>query len=113
MAEELETLPGPYEIFEMEDGETRVLRIQSYAQGTIRIQTSEVPEGKEVNALRIYVGPSVKPIGVNWWDITSQTLIAQLMPYLEAPRYTTKEFTIKKYGVRPKARFTVEVRPGA
>ena len=108
MAEDLQPLAGPYEIFEMTDGETRTFQVASWKLGTIGIQTAEAPAGKLVKTLRIYVPQIHKPLGVNWWDVTSQTLIAQLLPYLELPGFETKKFTVTKYGVKPKARFTVQ-----
>lgn len=113
MDEDLKTLPGPYEIFELPDGGKSRLRVMDWKLGLIFIQTADVPAGKEVKAMRIYVTSETKPIGVNWYDITSQTLIAQLQPYLEIAGYQQKAFTITKYGVRPKARFMLEVAPWA
>lgn len=109
MAEAITQLPGPYEIFEPAEGEAQTMRITSWEYGLMQIKTSEVPVGKEVKALRIYVSPESKPVGVNWWDITSQLLIAQLMPYLELPGFETHVYTITKYGVKPKARYTLVV----
>jgi hypothetical protein len=108
--ETLEELPGPYEILEMTDREVRSLRIVAWQQGLMRIQTGEVPEGKTIKALRVFVPAQTKPIGVSWYDITSQTLIAQILPFLEQPNFSTKTFIITKYGTAPKARFTVEVK---
>jgi len=89
-AETLEELAGPYEILEMTDHEVRTLRIVAWQVGTMRIQTSEKPEGKVIKALRIFVPATTKPIGVSWYDITSQTLIAQLLPYLEQPGFANR-----------------------
>jgi len=108
--ETLEELPGPYEILELGDREVRSLRIAGWRQGLMRIQTGEVPQGKTIKALRVFVPAETKPVGVSWYDITSQTLIAQILPFLERPNFTTKTFVITKYGTAPKARFTVEVR---
>jgi len=109
MVEPLIELTGPYEIFELTDRERKTLRISDWKVGTIKISTAEVPAGKVVKALRVFVPADVKPIGVNWYDITSQTLIAQLQPYLETPDYKKKTFVITKYGSAPRARFTLEV----
>jgi len=110
MAQEISPLAGPYEIFELTDRETRELRIEHWLIGYVRISTGEVPEGKSVKTLRVFVPRDIKPLGVNWYDITSQTLIAQLQPYLEAPGFEKKTFIITKYGTAPKARFSLEVR---
>jgi hypothetical protein len=108
--ETLEELPGPYEILEMTDREVRSLRIVAWRLGLMRIQTGEVPEGKTIKALRVFVPAETKPIGVSWYDITSQTLIAQIQPFLEHPEYKSRTYVITKYGTAPKARFTVEVK---
>jgi hypothetical protein len=94
----------------MTDREVRTLRIAGWQLGYMNIKTSEEPEGKMIKALRIFVPAQTKPIGVSWYDITSQTLIAQLLPFLEQPNFGNKTFVITKYGVAPKARFTVEVK---
>jgi len=59
----------------------------------------------------VFVPFALKPVGVSYWDITSQLLVAQMLPYLEGPGYKDKVFTITKHGVAPKARFTLEVKP--
>jgi len=107
----IKKLQEPYEIFEMLDGETRELRVKNWEQGTIDIKTSEAPQGKTINALRVFVPIESKAVGVNWYDITSKTLIAQIIGYLNQPDYNKLVFVIKKFGVAPKARFTVAVIP--
>jgi hypothetical protein len=109
MNEELKPLAGPYELFDLADGETREFRAIRYEMGVVRIQTAVVPAGKDVVGLRIFVTAASKPVGVNWWDVTSRTLIAQLLPYLEAPGLEVRQFSVTKLGVAPKARFMVKV----
>jgi len=110
MAEEVKVLQGPYEIFELTDGQVVRLRITDYQQGVVTIYPKDKPTGKVVNALRIHVPRDSKPFFPFYWDITGKTLVAQLLPYLEQAGYKDKIFTITKYGVAPKARFTVEVK---
>jgi hypothetical protein len=107
----IKKLQEPYEIFEMLDGETRELRVKSFELGSIDIKTSEVPQGKTITALRVFVPIEFKSVGVNWFDITSKTLTAQLLGYLQQPDFDKRLFVIKKFGVAPKARFTVQVLP--
>lgn len=64
---------------------------------------------KRIRALRVWVPKEIKLLFPYYWDITSQTLIAQLMPALEAPGWEAKKYKITKYGVAPKARFSLEV----
>jgi len=110
MAEVLAEIPGPYEIFELADTETKTLEIQKWEIGTMKIITPEFPEGKIIKVLRVWVPRAIKPIGTDYYDITSQTLIAQLEPYLKTPDFRRKKFIITKFGVAPRARFKLEVK---
>lgn len=111
MAETLTELAGPFEIFELTDGQTYTMRVTSWQTGSVTIYPAHKPTGKVIKALRVGVPKEIKSDFPPYWDITSQRLIAQMQPYLEQPGYRDKVFTITKYGVAPKARFTLEVRP--
>lgn len=104
------TLPGPYELLDLEDEETLTTKIESFDAGEVKIETKRKPEGKFVNTLRVHVPQHSKDYFPFYWDITSQTLIAQLMPFLEQPGYAQKTYTITKHGVAPRARFTLIVK---
>lgn len=103
-------LPGPFEILELDDGESLITRIHKWDIGEVTIHPSYKPEGKEILALRIHVPPESKEYFPYYWDITSQTLIAQLLPYLRQPGFINKEYTITKHGVAPRARFTLGIK---
>lgn len=105
----METLPGPYEIFELSDGQTHTTRIESWKVGEVEIHPANKPEGKIIIAMRIHVPQSYKDYFPFYWDITSSTLIAQLMPFLEAEGYAQKTYTITKHGIAPRARFSLTV----
>jgi len=111
MAGQVKELAGPYEIFELVDGETRELRITGWEQGEVTIYPRHKPGGKVINALRVHVPQDTKDFFPFYWDITSKMLVAQMLPYLEQADYSHKVFVITKHGVAPKARFTLEVRP--
>jgi len=111
MAEQENELKGPYEIFELDDGETRQLRITNWEQGAVTIYPVHKPTGKVINALRVHVPQETKPYFPYYWDITSKFLVAQMLGYLEVPGYQDKVFTVTKHGVAPKARFSLEVKP--
>lgn len=111
MAQEVNELPGPYEIFELTDGQTAQIRITGWQQGNVTIHPAHQPAGKLINALRVQVTKETKSTFPPYWDITSQRLQAQIVPYLEQSGYQDKVFTVTKHGVAPKARFTLEVRP--
>lgn len=106
----METLPGPYEILELEDRETLVTRVSKWEVGEVKIHPAYKPEGKMVTALRIHVPQADKEYFPFYWDITSQTLAAQMLPFLEQPHYEVKKYIITKHGVAPRARFTLEVK---
>jgi len=110
MSGEEKQLPGPYEIFELTDREVKQLRITDYETGLVTIYPQDKPTGKVVTALRVHVPKETKDFFPFYWDITGKTLVAQLLPCLEQPGYKDKVFTITKYGIAPKARFTVEVK---
>ncbi len=126
-------LPRPYELLELADGDRLVLKIRGYSLGVIRILpagwdtrvnsdlqrgvvTQEqaaalLRDGKPIQALRLVLEPASKPVGLTYWDVTSTTLIAQLLPFLQVVGYPAKTFTITAFGVAPKKRFSLEVAP--
>lgn len=106
----MEPLPGPYEILELTDGESMTTKIESWKVGEVEIHPAYQPQGKMIKALRIGVPKINKEFFPFYWDVTSQTLLAQLMPFLEAPGYAQKTYTITKHGVAPRARFSLEVK---
>ena len=113
MSENLRRLVGPYEIFELADRESVTLRVTSWERGSIVIHPryEGAPAEKEIEAMRVHLAPGVKPTPPMYWDVTAKTLIAQLMPILLERGQERYEFIVTKFGVAPKARFTVERRP--
>lgn len=105
----MDRIPGPYEILELGDGESLITRITRWEVGEVEIHPSYKPEGKFVAALRIHVPEDDKEYFPFYWDVTSQTLLAQLLPYLELEGFERRRYTITKHGVAPKARFTLGV----
>lgn len=73
------------------------------------IQPKAGPPTKRIRVLRLWVPEAEKPVGPNYWDVTGQTLIAQLLPYLEKADYRSRLYTITKHGIPPKARFQLRV----
>ena len=106
----MERLAGPYEILELPDGGILETMIEKWEEGEVEIHPGYKPEGKMVRAIRIHVPREHKEFFPWYWDITSQTLVAQIRPYLEAPGFEGRMFKITKHGVAPRARFTLEVR---
>ena len=105
----LENLPGPYEILELGDKGIKELVINDYKVGRMLIHLRPTGKPKEIVALRVWVPDRIKPLYPDYYDITSQTLIAQVLPILEAGDYERKVFTIQKFGTGPTARFSVSV----
>lgn len=108
MFEDLEELTS-LEILELGDGGTFELRPISSKLGKYTIRTVRQPEGKTIQVLRLFLQPAEKAIGPPYWDITSQTLIAQILPWLQAGGAEGRIFKITKHGVAPRARFTFEI----
>jgi hypothetical protein len=107
----MEPLPRPYDILELADGQSITLQIKGFADGTMKIVPKGQTAEKEIRVLRVVVPPEIKTTGVPYWDITATTLVAQLQPYLYAPGYQTKKFTITAHGIAPMKRFTLKVSP--
>lgn len=112
MVERVRRLPGPYEILDLEDRQSVTLRVVSWERGSIIIHPRYrgAPAEKEIVALRLHLAAGVKPYPPMYYDVTSKTLQAQFMPYLMAADFERYEYVVTKYGVAPKARFTLERR---
>jgi hypothetical protein len=107
---ELVDLPGPYEIFDVGDGESVELRIKRYDQGEMIILPKGATVGKRIQVLRLHLETPIRPGAMPYLDVTSKTLQAQLGPLIAAPQSPYNVYKITKHGVAPSARFTVEVR---
>lgn len=66
------------------------------------------PAEKEIVVLRVHLAVGVKPYPPMYYDITSKTLQAQLVPMLLEARFVEYEYVVTKHGVAPRARFTLE-----
>ena len=104
-------LEQPYEVLELPDKESVTLAIHGYVEGDMDIKPRYpgAPEIKRIHALRLHVVPTYKTIGPPFWDVTSQTLIAQLRPHLKDLVAKKTPFTITAHGVAPKKRFSLEI----
>ena len=113
MAEVMRRLPGPYEILDLPDGGSVRIRVVSYERGSVIIHPkyAGAPAEKEIPVLRVHLASGVKPYPPMYWDITSKTLTAQMLPMLMEPGFEKYEFVVTKHGVAPRARFTLERVP--
>jgi hypothetical protein len=106
-------MPEPYEILELADGQSVELRLVTWERGTMTItpRYEGAAGSKEIPVLRVHVAAGVKPYPPMYYDITSKTLMAQMLPHLSQPNFERFVYRITKHGVAPTARFTLEVRP--
>lgn len=107
--EDLEPLDRPYEILDMVGGSTKVLTVERYRVGSMVIRPRRSGIAKDIVALRVWVGPEDKSLYPDWYDVTAQTLIPQLLPHLESAAGRPVRFTVDKFGDGPRARFRVRV----
>jgi len=113
MAEVSRRLMGPYELLDLPDRGSVRLRIVTWEQGIITIHPRYEggPAEKDIPVLRVHLAAGVKALPPMYYDITSKTLQAQLLPLLLERGYERYEYVVTKYGVAPKARFTLERVP--
>jgi len=64
---------------------------------------------KKIKILRIWVPKEEMLFGPGYWDITSQLLIASLLPILQSKKLGTFKLQIIAIGEAPKKRFMVSV----
>lgn len=108
-----ELLPGPFELLEIAHAQTVELLIVRKELGDLIIhpRTPGAPSEKIIRGMRVWVDVASKRVGPPYWDVTSGTLIVQLLPLLEGVPPATKRVRITATGVAPAKRFTVELVP--
>lgn len=104
-------LPGPMEIFELRDGESRAFTVTRSEEGTTLIHPATAPQGKQIPVLRLHVESLDKPTFPHYYDVTSLTLQAQLRPLVAPGAQLPRRFTVTKVGTGPSARFTMSSTP--
>ena len=106
---------GPFEMLEMPPGSELWIAPRMWDIGWKRIHPKDRPP-RDVVLLRLYVDPEAPKGGKDtfppYWDIAAQTLVAQILPYLN-PDNTVKRvyLGIKKVGKGRTARFQLRVEP--
>ena len=113
MAEELRRLVEPIEFLELPDGQSATLKIVSWERGSTVIvpKWRGAPPEKVIQVLRVHMAAGYKPYPPMYFDISSKTLIAQILPMLSEPGYENYEYIVTAHGVAPRKRFTLERRP--
>lgn len=104
-------LEEPMEMLELDDGQTIHLQVVKWGKGTTTIVTDEAPGGKEIPVMRVWVVEGTKEWFPPWWDITSKRVMPQLegiFKFITGPPW---HVSITKFGVKPRARFTVHWHP--
>ena len=99
------------EILELADGESKQITVVNWELGEMIITPRAGGGPKRIRALRLFVPPADKTLGPAYWDVTGQTLIVQLLPFLDIIGFRQARFVITKHGVAPTARFTLQVLP--
>jgi len=107
--EDLEPLEGPFEIFELPGGSSRTFTVVKHLAGRMVIHPRAAGGAKDIVALRVWVTEADKPLYPDYYDVTAQTLIPQLLPHLESAHGRPVRFSISKFGDGPRARFQVRV----
>jgi len=109
--ERLPVLPAPVETFDLEAGESKVLRVARWElfKHLITPRWPGAPPEKLTLALRCWMVPGYEGPRAPYWDIHQGHLISILVPILQRPDFPDLEIEITKVGHPPKAYF--EVRP--
>lgn len=124
-------LPEPLEYLDLEHGESFKIQITSYELGKAQIHPTTVtprairlymqendltvppvagtPITITIPVLRVYGQRLDKPSPSPYWDISSKTLQAALLPRLYANGASPLTVTITGNGVKPTKRYSIEV----
>jgi hypothetical protein len=104
-------LPGPYEIFDIADGESVDLLVTRIERGDEFQMTATDGHTFMSSPLRLHLVMSLAPGKHPYLDITSKRLIPRLEGLLSTIPGAQKHIKITKHGVAPTAVFTVDVLP--
>lgn len=109
--DEVQPLPGPFELLDLRHGESATLSIVDGVLGRANINPTGAAGPKPVIVLRVFLEPGTKPTVPYQYDITSQHLASTLWEYIRAGTAKLNRFKITKYGEGKPARFSIEVQP--
>ena len=109
--DKLDTMPEPFELLELQDGQTIDLRVESWKLGKALIHPRDGRPPKEIPVLRVQVPPGDKPTLPTYWDLTSKHLVAALVGHLEAGGGAPRIFQITWHGIGARGRPSLEVLP--
>jgi len=104
-------LSGPYEIFDIGDGEEVEFQVVKIELGDVEIHPGYGEATKLVQGLRLHLTKSLWEGRLPYIDITSNRLRVMLLEHLKLPDFRSKVFRVKKHGIAPKATFELMVTP--
>lgn len=108
---EVAELPSPYEILELESGESATFGVRGYEVGmaTISPRYTGAPEEKTIPVVRVLVPREDKEYAPYYYDITSKRLVGSIIPILQEGVPEGKKIKITAHGTRPRKHFSVEI----
>ena len=96
------------QVLAMEDGETRVFRIERYHVAEADFPQMGVVPPRKFRALRLLISrEDNRPVEREYW-IDSKRLIAGLLPLLQGPAGCPGTYKIHKIGVPPRSTYEVK-----
>jgi len=104
-------LDPPIDLFDLPDGGELVTRVLRYQSERTVIKPPRAPQGVEVPVVRLFIPPEDKPDEPKWWDVTATRLQPSLLAALPGVISSGYWIRIRKSGVAPRARFSLEVLP--
>lgn len=104
-------LSPPFELLDLPPGGELVTRVVRMEEDRAVIKPARAPQGVEVTVLRLHVPAADKAVAPQWWDVTATTLHPSLRAQLPAVIREGRWIRIQKFGVAPRARFSLEVFP--
>ena len=102
-------LVGPYEIFDLNDGQEVTFKVTRFEIGDVDIHPGYGEAIKTVQGIRLFLDKPLFPMHLSYADVTSNRLRVQLLEHLQKADFRTKTFTVKKHGEAPKALFELTV----
>ncbi len=104
-------LEPPIELLNLPSEGELVTRVTRMEESETFIKPGRAPQGVNVQVIRLHVPPEDKPTAPLWWDVTATTLHPSLRAQLPGAIAEKRWIRIRKFGVAPRARFSLEVYP--
>ncbi|UTU47202.1 hypothetical protein [Huginn virus] len=98
-------------VLDFQPGETKRLKFQSYALRPMTIEDPTFKVPKTINVLSLLTSEINGEKKVLTWNIASDRLAANILPYIRDGTYTRRIFTVTKHGSGSLARYEIQVGP--